>query len=538
MNNFKKNAWPIAKGIIFGLALLATAGLMIKVAGLNMLPMKYLIPIILMVVFLLLIIFALLYLLPIKRKNQGKESKDNIGEKETKVEGKMPVAWKDFVKKLSSKHVIRGIGVLLALILFIVDIVGIHAVNKFEETMSSLIQEDTDVEEFVVGVYVRAEDKAENLEDVKRYDLAYSLAYDRNVTKKAIDVMENELDRNLNLEEYGSILEMVDDVLAKNKAGFVISTSYMNILAEQEGYEDISDQVKCIHECVITTETKTVEKEEENFDVTKDPFIVYVSGHDTTFAANRANSDVNIIVVVNPSTKQVLLINTPRDYYVEISVSDEGAKDKLTHCGIYGVDCSMDTLNELYDIDIRYYAQLNFKGFIRLIDAVGGITVYSEKEFYSTSEGIFIQKGTNHLNGEAALEFVRERKQFGDGDAARGRHQMEVIQGIIKKMSSGSLLSNYDDVLDSMGKYFKCNVPQEDLSALVKMQVSDMAEWNVQSYAVGGEGKSMITYSIPDLKVYVMVPDEITIEHAKTLIEKVYEGETIEEEDLVLPEEE
>lgn len=524
MNNHKSKVWTISAAIVFAVVLLATAGLLVKVAGLDMLPMKYLGLAVLAVVFLLLLLFSFFFVLPLKKKNVEDTTEEQS------------------VKKPVAKYVIRSIAMVLAIAMVVVDVVGIQMVNKFEETMSELIEDEQEdefvkVEEFVIGVFVRAEDKAENLEDVKRYDFGYSLAYDRNNTKKAINVMENELDRNLNLEEFKDIFEMVDKVLAQEKDAFILSTAYIDILADQEGYEDIADKIKCIHECTVTIETDVAEKEETPFDVTKDTFIVYLSGHDTTFAATRANSDVNILAVVNPTTKQVLLINSPRDSYVEISVSPDGALDKLTHCGTYGVECSMDTLNELYDIDIKYYAQLNFNGFIRLIDALGGITVYSEKEFISSSMQIPIQQGVNHLDGTAALEFVRERKQFPGGDRMRGKHQMAVIKGIISQMASGSMLRNYGAVLDSMGRYFKCNVPQEDISALVKMQLGDMAEWNVQMYAITGTGDNKTSYSLPNLSTYVMIIDPATVDHAKTLINMVYDGETIEEEDLILPSE-
>ena len=509
MNNHKSKVWPIIAGIIFVLAVLATAGLFIKVAGLNMLPMKYVGLAILAVVILFLIIFVCFFLVPAKAKKVV-------------------------------KYVIRTMAVLLTLSLVMVDIVGIHMVNKFEETMDNLVDDEDQevkVEEFVIGVYVLVDDKAETLDDVKRYDIGYSLSYDRNNTKKAIGLIENELDRDLELEEYRDIFEMVDDVLAKEKDAFILSTAYFDIMEGQEGYADILDKVKCVHECVVTSETQVAEREEKPFDITQDPFVIYVSGHDTNYIASRANSDVNILAVVNPATKQVLLVNTPRDFYVPISVSEDGALDKLTHCGAYGVECSMNTLSNFYDVDIKYYAQLNFVGFQRLVDALGGITVYSEKEFYSTNEGIYFQKGANEVNGEQALAFVRERKQFGGGDRARGNHQMAVIKGMIEKMSSGSLLLKYNEILDCMGGYFRFNVAQEELAAVVKMQLNDMATWNVQSYAVTGIGESNTCYSMPNLKTYVMVPDEDTVTHAQTLINMVLDGETIEAEDLVVPKE-
>lgn len=533
MNNYKRKIWPIAKAVISVLTILLTSVLMVKVAGLNVLPMKYFALLALAVVFLLLIIIGLFYdFVYIKKVAEWIKAIKKTAEKE--VDNKKQ---EKKTRKVIRKSALRGAALVLSIVILVVDVVGIQAINKFEQTMNDLLTDEDEIEEFIVGVYVSADDKAESLEDAKRYDFGYSLAYDRNNTRKAIGVMETELDRKLSLEEYNDITSMVDAVLAEEKAGFILSASYMSILEEQEDYADISNKVKCIYECVVTQETEVVEKENESLVITEDTFIVYISGHDTTFAANRANSDVNILAVVNPITKQVLLLNTPRDFYMEISISEKGEMDKLTHCGVYGVECSMDTLNEFYDIDINYYAQLNFKGFVRLIDAIGGITVYSEKEFVSTSEGILIQKGTNHLNGEAALEFVRERKQFGDGDHARGRHQMAVIKGIIEKASSGSLLRNYDEVLESMGKYFKCSLTQEEITSLVKMQLDDKAEWNVKSFAVTGTGAKEYCYALKASN-YVMIPDEVSVEHAKTLVQMVYDGEILEDEDLEIPKEE
>lgn len=513
MDNRKIKVWPIIAGIMFTGVVFATMGLIIKVVGLDMLPMKYLGLAGLAVAFLLFLIFGFFFLIPKAAKN-------------------------------IVKYVVRTIGVLLSISLVLVDVVGIQMVNKFEETMQNVVEntkpseenkdEVVKVEEFIIGVYVLAEDKAESLEDMKRYEFGYSLSYDRTNINKALSLIENELDRNLKVNEFNDIFYMVDRLLSEELDAFVLSNSYLNIIGEQEGYEDILSKIKCVYECKITSETQIVEREEteEAFDITKDPFVVYISGHDVSFAAVRANSDVNIIAVVNPETKQILLVNTPRDFYVPISLSTSGERDKLTHCGIYGVQCSMDTLADFYDVDINYYAQFNFTGFKRLIDAVGGISVYSEISFYSTNEGIYFEQGINHLNGEQALAFVRERKQFYGGDRVRGQHQMQVITSVIEKMSSGSLLMNYAGVLDSMGGYFRCGFTQEEIAALVKMQLNDLAEWNIQSFSVTGTGDYNTSYSLPGLETYVMVPDNASVKQAKKLVHMIFSGKTIEEEDL------
>ena len=230
----------------------------------------------------------------------------------------------------------------------------------------------------------------------------------------------------------------------------------------------------------------------------------------------------------------MLLLNTPRDYYINISIAPD-SKDKLTHCGLYGIDCSMDTLADLYGIDsINYYAQINFTGFETLIDEIGGVTVYSDASFTSSDYPDYkYVKGDNELNGSEALAFVRERYHLGDGDYARGRHQMAVISAVIDKMtSSTTLLTNYSGIMDSLEGMISTDFESSDISALINMQLSDGGGWDVKSYTVVGEGTKRTTYSMPKFKAYVTIPDEESVDKAKGLIKKVMNGETITDSDV------
>ena len=218
------------------------------------------------------------------------------------------------------------------------------------------------------------------------------------------------------------------------------------------------------------------------------------------------------------------------------TAASAGAKDKLTHCGMYGIDCSMATLGNLYDEHVDYYVQINFNGFKTLVDAVGGITVESEKAFRTSEGGFYINRGTNQLNGTVALSYVRERKSFADGDNSRGRHQMQAIEALIKKISSGTtVLGNYSAIMDSMSGMFMTSMSSSDISALVKMQLSDLAAWNVKSYAVTGTGGSSTTYSMPTKRSYVMYPDEVQVKYAEQLVNKVVEGQILTDADLEIP---
>ena len=267
-------------------------------------------------------------------------------------------------------------------------------------------------------------------------------------------------------------------------------------------------------------------------DPTVESFAVYLSGSDTrssTLTASR--SDVNIIAVVNPGDKQVLLINTPRDYYVS-NPAGGGAKDKLTHCGLKGVANSAQALSVLYGQPIAYTAQINFKGFETLIDAMGGVTVISETAFTTTIGGYRIAAGENQLSGAQALAFAQERKHLRDGDFGRGRNQMQVITGMIARLTSGSLLKNYQTVLTHLEGTFSTSMPAETMTRLVRMQLADMAPWEVFTYAVTGTDGSAGTYSTGSTKVYVMYPDGASVAKASTLMEKVLRGEKLTEEEV------
>ena len=264
--------------------------------------------------------------------------------------------------------------------------------------------------------------------------------------------------------------------------------------------------------------------------ITKEPFVIYLSGVDTRGElTEKARSDVNILAVVNPQTKQVALINTPRDYYVDLAGTN--SKDKLTHAGLYGVETSMATLGNLYGVSVDHYIRINFAGFISVVDALGGVDVYSDQAFTSVgSPGYYdpttFVEGWNHLDGKAALAFARERHAFKTGDVQRGINQMKVIDAMLNKIKSPALLMGFTKILDAVSDSFVTSLSQNQISALVRMQLSDFAEWNIERYTVTGtSGSSTKCYSAKGQKLYVMKPDEASVAKAKEMIAAVLGGE-------------
>lgn len=264
--------------------------------------------------------------------------------------------------------------------------------------------------------------------------------------------------------------------------------------------------------------------------ITKEPFVIYLSGVDTRGElTENARSDVNILAAVNPVTKRVALVNTPRDYYVDLAGTD--SKDKLTHAGLYGVETSMETLGNLYGVNVDHYIRINFAGFISIIDALGGVDVYSDQAFTSVgSPGYYdpttFVEGWNHLDGKSALAFARERHAFASGDIQRGINQMKVIDAMLNKIKSPALLMGFSKIMDAASDCFVTSFSKDQISALVRMQLSDFAEWDIESYTVTGTSSSSTKcYSAKGQKLYVMKPDDSSVSKAREMIASVLGGE-------------
>lgn len=420
---------------------------------------------------------------------------------------------------------------IFALILIVFSLIGSHAMYKLKQTLDSITGPDDVTTDF--SVYVLADDPAQDLGDAADYTFAKTDSRSPESVQAAIAQIESELGQSVIIQEYPSATAMADDLLNGTVNALLLDDAYVEILQELDGYEDFVQRTRVIYNTSVHYEkpvTPTPTPLPKS--VTTAPFIVYISGSDTysNKALTTARSDVNILAVVHPVTKQVLLINTPRDFYIG-NPAGNGALDKLTHCGIYGVDCSVDALAQFYGVDIEYYGRINFTGFKTLIDAIGGITVYSDKAFYS-NDGYYYNAGENQLDGSKALSFARERYAFADGDNARGENQMKIIKAVIEKMASGSALTRYSQILDSVQGMFVTNFSSDEISKLVKMQLDDMAGWNVVSYSVTGDGGWGETYSAPGYTLYVTIPHEESVQKARDLIELVYAGEIITSADL------
>ncbi len=446
------------------------------------------------------------------------------------------------VEKVS--HLIRRIiAWILALLIGAGCFMGGDAIAKIRRTMEAV----TNVPEIsdIIGIYVRADDPADTLSDIQAYPLGITEAYDWENTQALLTEHAGELAQTA---LYANVFEMVDALYAGEVDAIILNTAYLSLMEEVEPYMDIYEKTKLVYEYIIhepPTESAPTEPSQTETSQPTEPtdtqpeekgmpsFILYLAGSDSRAATlqSKGRNDVNILAVVNPNTKQILLINTPRDYYVA-NPAGNGGLDKLTHCGNKGMSNSMTALEDLYGIEITYYARINFVGFETLVDAVGGVTIYSELAFTTTHGKYAVQKGENTFNGKQALCYARERYSLPNGDKDRGKNQMKLIKAILEKMTAGTLLTRYSQILDSMKSTFTTSIPPETITEFVKMQMENMASWNIQSYAVTGTGATRETWSMPGWKLSVCIPDLDSVEKANDLITRVMAGEILTEEDM------
>lgn len=379
-----------------------------------------------------------------------------------------------------------------------------------------------------MGVYVLEDSVIQDVLDLGDADFGIIAQMGREETDSTIYKIEETLTTEIKYTEYNSVVELADALIDGGIDAMIINSNYLGMIEDVEGYKTFKEDIKCVMTYTVETVVKPDKEEQgEQVEQSDDCFTIYVSGIDTTGPANvTSNSDVNIICTINTKTHQVLLISTPRDYYVPLSISGD-MKDKLTHAGAYGVDVSMDTLELLYDINIDYYLKVNFTGFVEIVDALGGIEVYSEYDFTAYHGGFHYNAGMNTLTGIQALGFARERYSFAQGDKQRGRNQMEVIKGMINKMTSVDMLSNYTNVMDAISGSMVTDMPQQEITNLVKMQLEENPKWEVLTYSVDGTHGSGYTYSLPNMIVYVMIPTEETVDKAKNYLDLMHDNNRI-----------
>ena len=427
------------------------------------------------------------------------------------------------------------VGKIISVIISIVMIFGSIYVGKTMYTLDNVTNVKTYQTDKIV-IAVLKEDPAESLSDAKDYKFGITATLDRSKIDLAITQMNNNLGSEIDVTEFNSYSEQVE-ALYSGKINAMIYNQALDELIE-ENNPGFTEKVRIIDN--FNVETEVYMEDIPDLPITKEPFIVFLSGMDVYGDMDETSrSDVNIMACVNPTTNQVLLVSVPRDAYVELPGITYGEKDKLTHAGMYGIQYSIASMENIFDLDISYYVRINFTSLIMMVDALGGINVDSEYAFSTyykqyneeTDTWSYYEyaKGINHLDGVHALAFARERMNLAGGDYQRARNQQLVIEALLEKIKSPAFLTGYTGLLSSLEGKMDTNLTSQQIASLVKMQLNDGADWNIVSASVYGVSSSEYCASYAGSPLDVEILDDDSILAVKEVIDKLMKGEVISE---------
>ncbi len=456
----KAKIFNIIKYFLITILIIISTYLLYKIYKLNILVIKYYI-----IILLLVLLLNILFIFKLIRKKTSKISKI--------------------------------IFMILTILISLLYLYGTIYIDKTIKFVSNMTEEKYETRKYEIYVL-----KEKNIK---------TLGY-LNIYEDSKYIKEKQKTRKLkSYEDIGSLL----GAIYNNEIDAVIlDKAYVEMLKEND--VDFIKEAKKIEEFEVR---KINEETIKKVDIRKDPFILYISGSDSRGSINLvARSDVNIAVVINPKTNKILLVSIPRDYYVRLN-GTTGSKDKLTHAGIYGVEKSMNTVGDLLDQDINYYLKVGFQTVVNVVDVVDGIDIYSEQDIKTdANRSCKVKKGINHLDGECALAFSRERHSYQTGDRHRGENQQQVITKLVEKLNNPKYLTRYNQILKAMDGSFKTNMTYEEITNFIKYQLNNLKKWKVESISLDGTDSMQSTYSMGSRKLYVMIPNEKTVATAKEKI--------------------
>lgn len=385
-----------------------------------------------------------------------------------------------------------------------------------------------------VSVIVMKSSNYNSLKDLSGKKIGTTSELDAKSTEKCLTDIKKSID--FDQEDYPNYNQEMTDLYDGRIDGVILDESSRGIVYEQ--FLNISQVTKVVH----TTSYKAprehaIVDSKHPVDVTKDPFTIYFSGNDSFGDIQETSrTDSNMLVTVNPKTHRILMTSIPRDYYVPVACAEDaadgcpdGQKDKLTHTGLYGVHTTINTIEDFMDVDINYYVRVNFSSLTNIVDAIGGVDVTVGKglavdQFYTDDTIGGVVEGENHLDGQKALAYARERYAYEDGDLQRVKNQQQVLKSIIKKVKSPSMLLKYASLIDAIGSAIETNMPSSSITNFVKFQLASNSSWKFESYPMVGDTGMEFSPSLGDT-ASVTYQDRGSIETAHDKIEAILNGE-------------
>lgn len=493
--NKKQNKVGKVFGVIFSIVMIAaTMYLLFNIIKLNVLPTKLL--------FLITIVFVLLDLIFILL---------------------LCFATKGVVSKI--------ICIIFALAISLGSCLGGYYMSKTGGLLSSM----TNVAKHsknTISVVVKESSDMKKKADLAGHSVGTLANINTQGSKKILKELTNS-GISMEQKEFGSLTEMLESFYNGEVDSIVISESSRSQITDMEAYANFDNNTRVVYQTSYKVENTDKAKAVSN--ITNTPFNVLISGSDTRggFDEN-GRSDVIMIATVNPKTGTILLTSIPRDFYVTTACDagdgcQQGALDKITHTGIHGTNTTKRTVEQLLGIEINYTFKVGFDTVTDIVDAVGGIDVNVEPGYecsnFLHAPGLSVHAGINHLNGEQALGYARERYAYSEGDRQRTKNQQQVLMGIVDKITSPAIVTNYASIMDSMSDTFSTTMSSQEISDLIKYQLNSNPKWKMEQYMVNGTGDTLMCAELGDA-AYVMVPDQSTVTMAKNKINAVLAGKS------------
>ena len=418
-----------------------------------------------------------------------------------------------FLQKTKKSPLVTTVVLVIFSLVSLVGIFGfkqmIDITNRMNQTaafseveMSIVVPKDSDIKDVSQLTSVQAPTKV-----------------DKNNIDTLISALKKDKKVDVKVDDVASYQEAYDNLKSGKSKAMVLSGSYASLLESVDS--NYASNLKTIYTYKIKKKNNNSAKQ-----VDSKVFNIYISGIDTYGSISTVSrSDVNIIMTVNMNTHKILLTTTPRDAYVKIPGGGADQYDKLTHAGIYGVETSEQTLENLYGIKIDYYARINFTSFLKLIDQLGGVTVHNDQAFTSLHGKFDFPVGDIQMNSEQALGFVRERYSLNGGDNDRGKNQEKVISAIVNKLASLNTVSNFTSIVNNLQDSVQTNMSLDTINALANTQLDSGSKFTVASQAVTGTGSTgqLTSYAMPNSSLYMMKLDDSSVESASQAIKNLME---------------
>ena len=434
--------------------------------------------------------------------------------------------WIIFISQRRMMKKLQALGMILSILASIILAFGAFYLAKTDSVIQTVTTRSYDIRTYDVAV--RADDAAQALADTRNYTFAVQSNFRPQDLESIVNDVQESIGGEIKTVEMSSSAQQVESLMSGEVNAIIYNDAFTSTILEQ--FESFETDTRILQSFTVKTVSNV---QPVDVDVEDNSFLVFISGNDSEGEVSlTGRSDTNIVVGLNPDSKQILLLTIPRDYYVEFpGITAQGARDKLTHAGIYGMDELLAAAGNLLGRNINYYLRLNFSSMMEIVDAIGGVNVYNEFEFVSHG-GYLFPAGNIDLDGEHALHYVRERLAFEDGDFARGRNQIKVINAMMDKLMSVNTITNYTAIADAVSRFAATNIPSNDITDLIKVQLSENPQWHVVSYQLMGEVMMQPCQSANGAFLSVDMPYRESVDHAKKLLDQLFNGEVLSEEEV------